>query len=88
MLVRLTDIKGNEVWVNPAYVRYVRPHAGKTEVMIPVPSKWGIPGPVLTDTPVETVVELLNASMPGFFTSAPYDLESDEEQQRRRAAAQ
>lgn len=83
MLVRLVDIKGVEIWINPAYVRYVRRHNGKTEVGVQVPSRWGVPAAVQTDEPAESVVELLNSAMPAFFPSAPYDIESDEAQARR-----
>lgn len=82
MLIRLTDTKGNDVWVNPAYVRYVRRHGAHTEVMVQVTSKWGVPGPLQTDMSPEQVVEILNAAMPGFAHPAWYEAEADEERAR------
>ena len=72
MLVRLTELKGQPVWVNPIHVKAVRSKARFTEIIIPMNSALGQAN-VKVKEPAEEVVELLNAGMPDYLPLPPDD---------------
>jgi len=65
MLVKLTDAKGNEVWINPIHVKLIREKRGKSEIHMAVGSAWGAaPATLKIRVPAEELVAVLNAGMP------------------------
>jgi uncharacterized protein YlzI (FlbEa/FlbD family) len=72
MLVRLTDIKGQPVWVNPIHVRAVRAKSKYTEVIVPLNTAMG-QSVVKVKESVDEVVETLNAGMPEILPPLPPD---------------
>ena len=75
MLVRLTELKGPSVWVNPIHVKAVRGRAKYTEVIIPINTALGQAAIKVKESP-EEVVELLNTGMPDFLPPLPLDDDS------------
>jgi hypothetical protein len=62
VLVRITDRKGNDCWINPLYVKAIRPHKkGYCEVVGPF-SQYG--GSIKTDESAESLADRLSVSMP------------------------
>ncbi|MEM1329364.1 MAG: hypothetical protein AAGG07_02255 [Planctomycetota bacterium] len=59
MLVKVTDIKGNDRWINAAYVRLIRWRSNRTEIWVA-----GNTTAILIDRPLDEVAEVLNAAMP------------------------
>jgi uncharacterized protein YlzI (FlbEa/FlbD family) len=72
MLVRLTELRGQPVWVNPIHVKAVRPKSKFTEIIIPMNSALG-QASVKVKESAEEVVELLNAGMPDYLPPLPPD---------------
>ena len=69
MFVRLTDIKGKPVWINPIHVRAVRQKSKFTEIVVPYHSPMG-QTVLKAREPAEEVVETLNRGMSGIM--APF----------------
>ena len=59
MLVKVTDIKGNERWINAAYVRLIRSRANRTEIWV-----LGNTTAIMVDRPLDEVAQVFNAAMP------------------------
>ncbi len=72
MLVKLTDSKGTDVWINPVHVRLVRRKGRHTEVFVPFNANWGAVS-IKTRQPLDEVADLLNAGMPDLLGFAPDD---------------
>jgi len=77
MLVKFTDIKGAEVWINPVHVKVVRETKKGTEILMVVGNPSGLGGggawSVKTETPVDEAAAMLNAAMPDLAGFAPED---------------
>ncbi|TVQ60285.1 MAG: hypothetical protein EA379_08350 [Phycisphaerales bacterium] len=63
MLVRFTTNKGEDVWVNPIYVRLLTRKRKHTEIVMSQ-SSLSTHGVVRIDAPMEDVAALLNDAMP------------------------
>lgn len=70
MLVRLTETKGQPVWVNPIHVKAVRPKSKYTEVFVPLNSAFGTVSIKVKET-ADEVVDALNAGMPDILPPLP-----------------
>ncbi len=91
MLVKLTDIKGREIWVNPVYVKAVtQSKRGVTEVFINFGSQWSSNHSIKVRANVDEVAEMISAAMPiSMFeaAAAASDQERMQDQARQAAAA-
>lgn len=80
MLVKLTDLKGKDIWVNPLYVKSLTPKRDdETHVEV---SGWALKMKVPQN--VEDVALTLNAAMPegiGALVAAEEDLARQRERQ-------
>lgn len=83
MLVKLTDTRGRESWINPVYVRALREKSGVTEVCIQIPGTLG--NGIRVPKPMDEVAMAINVAMPDV-SGLPPD-ESVEEAQAAAAAA-
>lgn len=89
MLVKLIDIKGQEIWVNPVYVKAVRPSKkGVTEVFISFGSQWAAQTSVKVKANADEVAEAISAAMPISMIEAAAASEQaqDEAEATQRAA--
>ncbi len=59
MLFKVRDHKGTERWINPTYVRLLRARKNKTEMHVS-----GETMPIYLTQPMDTVAQVVNASMP------------------------
>lgn len=59
MLFKVRDIKGNDRWINPIYIRLVRWRRNKTELWIS-----GNNVAIIVDRPLDEVANVVNAAMP------------------------
>jgi len=59
MLFKVTDIKGDDRWINPTYVRLIRWRRKKTELWIA-----GQNHAIYVDRPLDDVASVVNAAMP------------------------
>lgn len=66
MLVKFTDTKGVDTWVNAAHVKGLREKRGVTEIFVTINPTWG-QNSIKVRQPAAEIAELLNAAMPGFF---------------------
>jgi len=88
MLVKLIDIKGKEVWLNPVYVKAVTANKrkGYTEVHCSSFGSFGT-STIRVNVPADEVAAALTEAMPG---AVPYGVllgEEDEQRRRQQAAA-
>lgn len=70
MLVRLTDTRGRDVWINPIYVRAVRSKSKHIEIIIRYSSAMGS-SLLKVNGSVEEVVEAINVGMPEILSPMP-----------------
>lgn len=83
MLVKLTDVKGRPVWINPIHVKGVRQRSKATEIYVAFNASFGQIS-VKVKEPAEDVVELLNMAMPDLLPLPPME---DERRKGGGAAA-
>lgn len=88
MLIRITDIKGQDSWINPLYVKSVVTKKGTTEV------RGSFGGPfntsvIKTREDAQSLADRVSAAMPDSpaWGAAASALLSDEQQQQAAAAA-
>jgi len=70
MLVRLTNIKGQDIWINPIHVKAVYAKSKHTEVVIPLNPTMGHSIVKVTGS-VQEVVTAINLGMPEILSSLP-----------------
>jgi hypothetical protein len=89
MLVKLTDIKGKDIWVNPIYVKAVtQSKRDVTEVYIAYGSPWGAVHSVKVRGAPEEVAEAISAAMPiSMFEAAAAAGEQEQAQAQAHQAA-
>lgn len=94
MLVRLTDTKGKDFWVNPMYVKAVVPLKGSgCEVFVSFGNVWSTIRSIKTEQPAEEVAGWISAAMPGsagvagYYAAAITEEELVQQQQQAAAAA-
>ena len=90
MLVKLIDIKGQEIWINPVFVKAVRPaKKGVTEVFIAFGNHWSPQSSVKVKANADEVAEAISAAMPISMIEAAAATEQTEQEAdaARRAAA-
>jgi len=89
MLVKITDTKGRDYWINPIYVRAVTPGKGRgSEVRVGF--SVGLGGSVIkTDAPPEDVARAIDEAMPdsaaGYYAAA-VDQQAEDDEATRQAA--
>ncbi len=86
MLVKLIDIKGNEVWLNPVYVKAVTSNRkkGYTEVHCSAFGAWST-STVKVNASADDVAAALTEAMPG---AVPYPaILGDEDDARKKQQA-
>ena len=74
MLVRLTDIKGKPVWINPIYVKAV--YAKPKYTVVDITLNTSLRSVLKVSGSVEGVVEAINLAMPEILPPLPPDDES------------
>ncbi len=90
MLVKITDTKGRDYWINPIYVRAVlQGKGGGSEIRVGF--SVGLSGGVVkTDASPEEVAQAIDQAMPEAPTSAFYgpivEQQSEEDQASQQAA--
>jgi len=72
MLVKINEVKGKPIWINPVHVKGVRPWKQGAMLYIAINSNFGEQSIKTTD-PVEEVVKLLNAGMPDWLSLMPLE---------------
>lgn len=72
MLVKFTDVKGVNYWVNPLHVKMLREKKGLTEVFIVYNPGWASPSFKVKQS-AEEVAALLDAAMPDAGAFVPDD---------------
>lgn len=90
MLVKITDIKDNVVWINPIYVKAVaQSKKGVTEIYIAYGSQWNQQTSIKVRAGVDEVAEAISAAMPMSMLEsvAAADQTEQEAEATRRAAA-
>lgn len=91
MLIKLTDIKGNDYWINPIYVKGItQKRNGPAEIHIHLGnSSWGMPvHSIKVEADAQTLADLLSAAMPNATdVTAAVALDEQFQQQQREAAA-
>ncbi len=94
MLVKLTDTKGKEYWVNPIYVKAVVPvKGGGAEVFVSFGNVWSTTRSIKVEAAAEEVAGWLGAAMPtgsgvmGYYAGAIACEEEIVRQQQQAAAA-
>ncbi len=94
MLVKLTDTKGKEYWVNPIYVKAVAPvKGGGAEVFVSFGNVWSTTRSIKVGAPAEDVAGWLGAAMPagsgvmGYYAGAVTCEEEEMARQQQQAAA-
>ena len=75
MLMRLTNIKGQDIWINPIHVKAVYAKRKHTEVVVPLNPTVGHSVVKVTGT-VQEVVQALNLGMPEILPPLPPEDES------------
>jgi uncharacterized protein YlzI (FlbEa/FlbD family) len=75
MLVRLTNIKGQDIWINPIHIKAVYAKPKHTEVVITLNPTLGQASLKVTGS-VDEVVEAINLGMPDFLPPMPPEDES------------
>lgn len=68
MLFKVKDIKGDERWINPTYVRLIRSRKNKTEIWVA-----GNNVAIYVDRELDEVAAVINAALP-LSESLPGDL--------------
>lgn len=89
MLIKLTDIKGQEFWINPIHVKGItRKKDGPSEVHIHLgSSSWGVPiNSIKVNAEAQALADLISAAMPSAADMAAA-IALDEQFQQQQAAA-
>mgnify|MGYP001182300799 FL=1 len=88
MLVKMIDIKGKEVWLNPVYVKAVSANTrkGYTEVYCSSFGSFGT-STIKVNAPADEVAAALSEAMPGAVPYAVLMGEEEEQRKRQQAAA-
>ncbi|HBS28881.1 MAG TPA: hypothetical protein DEB06_05405 [Phycisphaerales bacterium] len=87
MLVRLTDTKGRDHWINPIYIRAVDPRGLQAEVRLGF--TIGMSSTLKIDQPAEQVAEAVSAALGAIGAGAAgivAQLEAEAEAARQHAA--
>lgn len=71
MLVRLTDTKGRDLWINPVHVKFMRQKRSTTEIIMA--ATWGSAPIAKISMPMDEVAALFNAAMPDLGLFVPDD---------------
>lgn len=89
MLVKLTDIKAGDVWINPIYVKAVTQKRRHAEVHISYGGPFSSKTSVKVDQPAEEVALAISAAMPDSaqYIAAVAQQEEDEQARQQAAAA-
>lgn len=92
MLVKLTDIKGKEVWINPLYVKAVASKGNDgAEVFVTYGSAWSQVTSIKVKAPAADVAAAISAAMPdaaAYMAAVATDEELRmQQEQAQRAAA-
>jgi len=86
MLIKLTDIKGRDVWINPLYVKAVTSRGKEgAEVFVTYGSVWSQVTSIKVKAPAEDVAAAISAAMPD---AAAYMAALDSEEEYRRQQEQ
>lgn len=94
MLVKLTDVKHKDYWVNPMYIRAVVPAKGSgCEVFVSFGNTWSTVRSIKVDRSPEEVASWISAAMPagsgvaGYYAAAMSEEELAEQQAQQAAVA-
>lgn len=89
MLIRLTDTKGRDHWLNPLYIRSVEPRGVQCEVRLSF--NIGMSSTIKINEPAEQVAETVSAGLmsigAGAAMSAVVSEQHFQQQQQQAAAA-
>jgi len=78
MLVRFTDVKGQQVWVNPIHVKMVQEKKKSTEIVFIVSTSFSVVGAIRVEEPVDEVAARISEAMPAVMAFVPDDDSGDD----------
>jgi len=87
MLVKITDLKGKDHWINPLYVKCIRSNKrGETEIIGSISTMGGM---LKTEEPAESLADRISVAMPDSpaWQAATAASEQIDEQQRAATVA-
>lgn len=87
MLVKLTDTKGRDYWVNPIFVRMIIPKGDQCEVRLSF--NVGMSTSVRINQPAEQFADTVSSALAsfGYAAAAMAAMENEHYQQQQQAAA-
>jgi len=87
MLVKFTDVKGKDVWINPLYVKAIAEgKRGVTEIYITYGSVWSPQSVLKVDMPAEEAAMHISAAMPDAAEMAAIAATEEEQQSSQTSA--
>jgi len=86
MLIRLTDTKGRDHWLNPLYIRSIEPKGSQCEVRLSF--NIGMSSSIKVNEPAEQVADLVSAGLMSVGSGAAMGaMVNDQHMQQQQQAA-